>query len=63
MKMKSRNQIGQTRVDRVFDVCNVIFMALIILIMAYPLYFTIIASISDPNEVALGNILFVPHSA
>ena len=59
--MKSRNQIGQTRVDRVFDVCNVIFMALIILIMAYPLYFTIIASISDPNEVALGNILFVPH--
>ncbi len=59
--MSKKNRIGRTRVDRIFDFLNVVFMALIILIMAYPLYFTIIASISDPNEVVLGNVLLVPH--
>ena len=51
----------KTRFDRTFDICNIVFMALILFIMAYPLYFTIIASISEPSEVALGNIVIVPH--
>ena len=50
----------KSRSDKIFDVFNVVFMALIIFIMLYPIYFTVIASFSDPYEVAKGNITFLP---
>lgn len=40
-----------------FDVVNTALVILITLIMIYPLYFCIIASFSDPQQVALGNTL------
>ena len=40
-----------------FDVINVLLVILITVIVAYPLYFCIIASFSDPTEVAAGNTL------
>ncbi len=41
-----------------FDVANTLLVVLITLLTIYPLYFCIIASFSDPYEVAQGNVLF-----
>ncbi len=43
-----------------FDICNYIFMLLILFITIYPLYFTVIASISDPKAVATGEVVWWP---
>jgi len=51
----------KSRVDLMFDIFNMAFMALILFVMAYPLYFTIIASFSEPSEVARGNIIVIPR--
>lgn len=40
-----------------FDVVNVLLVVLITAIIAYPLYFCVIASFSDPAEVAAGHTL------
>ena len=49
-----------TRSDLVFEIANFTFMVLILLVTAYPLYYTIIASFSEPYDVAKGNVLFWP---
>ncbi len=41
----------------VFDVINLLLIAIITLVVVYPLYFCIVASFSDPNQIALGNTL------
>lgn len=48
----------KTNSDRVFDVLNVAFMLLFTVIILYPLYFTVIASFSEPYDVAKGNVTF-----
>lgn len=50
----------KTRGDRIFDVVNFTLLALVCLIVAYPLYFVVIASISDPNIVNKGGVIFYP---
>ena len=44
----------KTRFDVVFDIVNTTLLVLIMIIMLYPMYFTIIASFSDPNQVQTG---------
>ena len=46
--------------DVIFDVINYILLSLVLLIIIYPLYFIIIASISSPLEVLNGNVIFLP---
>lgn len=50
----------RSRSDVAFDVTNVILIIGLMVIMVYPLYFTIIASVSDPTAVAGGDVSFVP---
>ena len=50
----------RSRNDRVFDTINAILLIMLLLIIAYPLYFTIIASISEPVDVATGKVVFLP---
>ncbi len=57
---RKKNQIRMTRADRVFSAVNYALLALITLLLIYPLYFTIIASISDPYKVSQGAIVFRP---
>lgn len=40
-----------------FDIINTALVVIITLVIAYPLYFCVIASFSDPNQVAKGNTL------
>ena len=52
--------IRESRGDRIFNIVNVIVLFLILLITAYPLYFVLIASFSDPDAVSTGKTLLWP---
>lgn len=49
--------------DLVFDVVNIIFLSFITIIVLYPLYFIVIASISNPDAVNSGKVIFLPKGA
>lgn len=51
---------SRTRFDKVFDFVNVALMAVLMVIILYPLYFTVIASFSDPYRLMRGEVLFLP---
>ena len=53
-------RIGKTRADRVFDFMNYVILTICFLLVAYPLYFIVIASISDPVDVNAGRVIFYP---
>lgn len=60
--MKRRTQHIQRGLgDKAFDTIVFILMFLFLLICLYPLYFILIASISDPNLVSTGQVLFYPR--
>lgn len=46
--------------DRIFDIIIYAILSIILLIVIYPLYFVIIASISDPLAVIAGNVIWAP---
>lgn len=50
----------RTRSDRIFDLCNYFFLAVLTLIVLYPLYFIMIASVSDPIAVGGGEVWLYP---
>lgn len=43
-----------------FDTCNTIILVLVLIITVYPMYYTVIASFSDPAAVAGGKITWKP---
>ena len=47
--------------DTVFNGFIYLFFTLILISIIYPLYWVVIASISEPNEVLMGRILFTPR--
>ncbi|MFC5402670.1 carbohydrate ABC transporter permease [Cohnella soli] len=47
--------------DMIFDVSNTTVLTIILIIVAYPLYFVLISSISDPDLVNSGKIWFWPE--
>ena len=55
------NHIRKSRSDRVFDAVIYTVAALLTLIALYPMYFIVIASVSDPNLVARGDVLLWPR--
>ncbi|MGG1677370.1 carbohydrate ABC transporter permease [Neobacillus sp. NRS-1170] len=50
----------KSKEDKIFDVVNTIFLTLICLAVLYPLYFVVIASISNPDMVYNGEVWFFP---
>ncbi|MDR2417713.1 MAG: carbohydrate ABC transporter permease [Treponema sp.] len=56
-----RNSERRSTEDKIFDAVNFIVLTVIFVIVAYPLYFVIISSISDPIKVSSGQITFVPE--
>ncbi|GAA3401705.1 carbohydrate ABC transporter permease [Paenibacillus hodogayensis] len=52
---------GKGREDRRFHWFITIFLCFIVLIVAYPLFFVVIASISDPQAVITGEVLLLPR--
>ncbi len=52
--------IKRCREDRIFDAVIFIILTLILLIVAYPLYWVIISSFSDPKAVSAGQVIWKP---
>lgn len=48
----------KSRADRAFDTVNVVLMVAVLFLMMYPIYFTVIASFSEPSYVATGKVTF-----
>ncbi len=57
---KKRNALRDTVGDKVFYTINGIFLGLIALIVLYPLYFIVIASISNTDAVLGGRVILYP---
>lgn len=60
MKKAQRSLIKRTKADVAFDTLNIALMIVLFIIVAYPLYFIIIASLSEPYAVAKGQVFFWP---
>ena len=56
----SQNTIKKSYSDRIFDIVNVLVMIVLLIIFVWPLWFVLVASISDPNEVWNGNVILIP---
>lgn len=52
--------IKDTKGDRIFDAVVVVLLTLLLLLVAYPMYFVIIASVSDPGTVVRGQVVLFP---
>ena len=55
-----RKHLKRCTGDKVFDTVIFIILTFIFLIVAYPLYFVVISSISDPELVASGKVVLYP---
>ncbi|OLS35897.1 carbohydrate ABC transporter permease [Bacillus sp. MRMR6] len=60
LALNSKKNTRRTKEDKVFDVINVFLVAMIVLLVIYPLYFIVIASISNPNMIYEGKVWFLP---
>lgn len=56
-KKKENNRAGS---DRIFLIVCYAFLGAVLLITLYPLYFVVIASVSDPAKVSTGMVTFLP---
>ncbi len=63
MARKTKLFRQQSKQDIIFSIFNYSILALILLLVAYPLYFVVIASISDPTAVAMGRVTLFPIGA
>ena len=59
-KQAETGPIKLTAGDRAFYAVNTVLLALLALIVIYPLYFIIIASFSDPDAVLAGKVILYP---
>jgi len=55
--------VRSSREDRIFNIVNYSLLVIILLLISYPLFFVIIASISDPVDVSLGRVWLWPVNA
>ena len=62
MSVLSRRKQGELGglSDRTSDIILIVFSLLILLIVAYPLYYVLIASVSDPYDVYAGKTFLLP---
>jgi len=59
VKVKKKKR-KQSTTDRIYDSVIFIVLTILLLIVAYPLYFIIISSISDPQAVSAGKVVLYP---
>lgn len=58
---KNKSGIRRSRSDVIFDVINHVIMLLLLIIIIYPLYFIVLASVTDPDIVNAGKLVFIPQ--
>ncbi len=60
MKGIVKSRVEKSYSDTIFDVVNLGVMCLLLIIFIWPMWFVLIASFSDPNQLWLGNVIFWP---
>lgn len=55
------HKMRDLRSDRILDGIILAIMLFLLVVSAYPLYFVIIASFSDPSQVVAGNVILAPR--
>jgi len=46
--------------ERIFDICNILFLALCSFVFLYPIWYVIVSSFSDAHAIAAGKVTFFP---
>ena len=59
--MKRNTKIHETKVDRIFNIVVYFLIVLLLLMFIYPLWFVLMASVSDPRYVNAGALLIYPR--
>lgn len=60
---RNNSQNGQIRrsyTDKIFDIVNLLVMVILLVIFVWPLWFVVIASFSNPNQVWMGEVVLWP---
>lgn len=57
--MGARNK-GVSLADRVFEVFNTLFLTVLAIVIIYPLWYILVASVTDPAVVNTGKMLLIP---
>lgn len=60
MKKRKLKLQGRSYSDKIFDIVNVFVIAVLFVVFAWPLWFVLIASLSDPAAVQNGQVLLLP---
>ncbi len=58
--MEKQEKFKRSYSDKIFDIVNLIIMLVLFLVFVWPLWFVVIASFSNPNEVWNGNVILLP---
>ncbi len=53
-------KVRETRQDQIFNIVNLIFWLIVLFITLYPLWLILIASVSDPDAVLAGEVIWWP---
>lgn len=56
-----KTSIKDSREDKIFSTVSYVFLGALLVIVAYPLYFVLIASVSDPYMVLNGDVWLFPN--
>ena len=59
--METRKKIKSSPADKVFTVCNTIFMILFIIITLYPILNTLALAFNDGTDALRGGIYLIPR--
>lgn len=54
--MKKQTKVALSRGDKIFDLVNHVLVFLLLIVCIYPLYYTVIASFSEPESVLSGKV-------
>ncbi len=58
--MMNLSTIKRTKEDKIFDVINISLLTIMLLAILYPLYFIVIASVSNPDRIFAGDVWLYP---
>ena len=58
--IRNQNAIKDTKADRMISRVNFVFAVILLLIFLYPLYYVLIAGVSDPKYIWSGAIILLP---
>ena len=60
--MAGKKKMKMSKGDRIFTIINAVIMILVCIVVLYPLYYVLLASVTDPVVVNSGKLLLYPEA-